>query len=141
MSKVKTTPTAKKVDTFIAEIKDQKQQQQCEKLVMLFEQITVSPATMWGASIIGFGSYHYKYASGREGDWMVTGFAPRKNSFSIYIMPGFKDYENFLNKLGPHKIGKSCLTIKKLENIDFQVLGELIKASVKDMEEIYDCRF
>jgi hypothetical protein len=85
---------------------------------------------MWGPSIIGFGSYHYKYASGREGDWFLTGFSPRKQNLSIYIMSGFNRYEEILSRLGKFKTGKSCLYINKLEDIDVKVLEKLIISSV-----------
>lgn len=90
---------------------------------------------MWGTSIVGFGSYHYKYDSGREGDMPVTGFAPRKQSLTLYIMPGFDAYEDLLSKLGKHKTGKSCLYINKLADVDMDVLRELVKQSVEAMKE------
>lgn len=94
---------------------------------------------MWGTSIVGFGNYHYKYASGREGDYFVTGFLPRKQNITIYIMPGFTRYEAMMSKIGKYKTGKSCLYIKKLDDIDRDLLRELISQSVKDMAEIYEC--
>jgi hypothetical protein len=90
---------------------------------------------MWGDSIVGFGSYHYKYASGREGDWFVTGFSPRKQNLTLYIMSGFDEYERLLGKLGKHSTGKSCLYIKKIEDVDVDVLTELVKKSVEHMEK------
>jgi len=86
---------------------------------------------MWGPSIIGFGSYHYCYDSGREGDWFLTGFSPRKQNLSVYIMSGFAKYDSLMKKLGKHKTGKSCLYINKLEDIDLDVLKELIKRSAE----------
>lgn len=99
------------------------------------EEITGEPAKMWGDSIVGFGSYHYKYASGQEGDWMLTAFSPRKQNLTLYIMPGFERYENLMKQLGKYKTGKSCLYIKKLEDVDLEVLKELIDLSVKQMRE------
>lgn len=85
---------------------------------------------MWGTSMVGFGRYHYKYASGREGDWFVTGFSPRKQNLTLYIMSGFSEYDDLMGRLGKFKTGKSCLYINKIEDIDQNVLKELIKASV-----------
>ena len=90
---------------------------------------------MWGESIVGFGKYHFKYASGREGDWFLTGFAPRKQNLTIYIMAGFDEYDQLLNKLGKHSTGKSCLYVKKLEDLDMGVLKDLIKRSVEHMSK------
>ena len=96
-------------------------------------EITGEPAEMWGGSIIGFGSYHYVYESGREGDWFLTGFAPRKQSLTLYIMPGFEHYDDLLARLGKHKIGRSCLYINKLADVDMDVLRELVAESVSHM--------
>ena len=85
---------------------------------------------MWGDSIVGFGAYHYKYASGREGDWFLTGFSPRKQNLTLYIMSGFEEYNDLLNKLGKYKTGKACLYINKLEDVDLSVLQELVTKSV-----------
>jgi hypothetical protein len=92
---------------------------------------------MWGGSIIGFGRYHYRYASGREGDFLATGFAPRKASMSVYIMPGYQDYSEILKRLGPHKTGKACLYITRLDQIDMDCLAELIRQGLKDLEKLY----
>ncbi|MEJ2757339.1 MAG: DUF1801 domain-containing protein [Anaerolineales bacterium] len=92
---------------------------------------------MWGDSIIGFGSYHYTYASGREGDWMLTGFSPRKQNLTLYIMDGFEEYEDLLKDLGKFKTGKSCLYINKLADVDTNVLKKLVKASVTHMKKAY----
>ena len=91
---------------------------------------------MWGTSIVGFGEYHYKYASGREGDWFLTGFSPRKQNLTLYIMSGFDQYNELLKKLGKFSTGKSCLYIKKLENIDKKILKELIIKSVQHMSQL-----
>lgn len=92
---------------------------------------------MWGDSIVGYGQYHYHYDSGREGDFLVTGFSPRKQNLSIYIMPGFKKYQTLLNRLGKHKHSVSCLYIKRLSDIDEHVLAQLIKRSVQEMRRMY----
>ncbi|MFC1664951.1 DUF1801 domain-containing protein [Pseudomonadota bacterium] len=99
--------------------------------------ITRAEPKMWGNSIVGFDSYHYKYKSGREGDWLLTGFSPRKQNLTIYIMNGFEKYELLLTKLGKHKTAKSCLYIKKLDEIHIPTLIKLIKASVKFMRSHY----
>ena len=91
---------------------------------------------MWGPTIVGFGSYHYKYESGREGDWFKTGFSPRKTSLTLYIMPGFNRYDELMQKLGKHKTGQSCLYINKLEDVDMDVLRELVKLSYDYMDEL-----
>jgi len=92
---------------------------------------------MWGRSIVGFGSYHYRYASGREGDWMLTGFSPRKQALTLYIMDGFDGHEDLMSKLGKYKTGKSCLYVKSLEHIDMDVLRELVTESVAYMRRTY----
>jgi len=95
---------------------------------------------MWGGSIVGFGEYHYVYASGQEGDWPVTGFSPRKTSLSLYIMAGFDNYGPLMEKLGKHKTGKSCLYVNKLEDIDLEVLKPLIAESKNYMESNYETK-
>ena len=99
------------------------------------EEVTGEKAVMWGDSIVGFGTYHYVYASGREGDWPVTGFAPRKQALTLYIMSGFDQYDELLARLGKHSTGKSCLYIKRLSDVDVDVLRELVAESVAHMGE------
>lgn len=101
----------------------------------LMKDVTGDEPAMWGDSIVGFGSYTYKYASGRQGDWFLTGFSPRKQSLTLYIMSGFDEYESLLSKLGRYSTGKSCLYIKKLEDVDQEVLRELVQKSVVHMAE------
>lgn len=131
MAELKTQPTDVDVDAFLDSITDD--QKLADSLVLrdLMEEITGDPARMWGSSIIGFGTYHYRYKSGREGDWMVTGFSPRKTQLTIYIMDGYGQYQELLARLGKAKTAKSCLYIKKLEDVDTHVLRELIATSVK----------
>ena len=95
---------------------------------------------MWGENIVGFGSYHYKYASGQEGDWPLVGFSPRKQNLSIYIMPGFGQFDKLMARLGKHKTGRSCLYIKRLADVDETVLRKLIDGSVKRMRKLYETR-
>ena len=104
-------------------------------IIEMMKQVTGEEAVMWGASIVGFGSYHYKYASGRENDWFLVGFSPRKQNLTLYIMSGFDHYDALLSDLGKYKTGKSCLYINKLEDVDEGVLRELIKQSVDHMIE------
>ena len=130
MAKVKTTPNEKSVSEFLESVENEKKKQDSHKILEMMEDITGEEPVMWGPSIIGFGSYHYKYASGREGDWMKVGFSPRKQNMTLYIMDGFKNYEPLLEKLGKHKTGKSCLYINKIEDVDQEVLKQLVKESV-----------
>ena len=95
---------------------------------------------MWGKSIVGFGSYHYKYASGREGDWMLIGFSPRKQNLTMYFMTGFKEFGALMSRLGIHKTGKSCLYVKRLADIDLKVLESLMKRSIRYMRSNYDTK-
>jgi hypothetical protein len=107
------------------------------KILEMMKKITKEEPKMWGPSIVGFGNYHYKYESGREGDFFITGFSPRKQNLVLYIMPGFKRYTELMNKLGKYKTGKSCLYIKKLEDVDIKVLKELISKSVMYIKQKY----
>ena len=135
MSELKTKRNKGDVEAFLSSIPDDKKQQDSSTILELMKQITGAEPEMWGESIVGFGSYHYKYASGREGDWFVTGFAPRKQNLTLYIMSGFDSYNQLLSKLGKHSTGKSCLYIKKIEDVDMDVLKELVKQSVEHMEK------
>ncbi len=139
MAELKTKPNRKSVTTYIKSIEDYKKRKDCITLMAMMKEITGKRPKMWGESIVGYGKYHYKYKSGREGDWFVTGFAPRKQNISIYIMPGFSKYRTIMKKLGKYKLGVSCLYIKSLEDVDQKLLHQLINKSVKDMEKIYEC--
>lgn len=125
----KTTATKGSVDSFLKSVTDKQALADSYELIELMQSVTKQPPVMWGPSIIGFGSYHYKYESGREGDMLAVGFAPRKGTMSIYIMGGFAIYDELMTKLGKHKTGKSCLYVKKLDDIDRKVLKTLIKES------------
>lgn len=131
MAELKTKPNDQKVTDFLNRVEDEQKRKDCYVIKTLMEELTGEPAKMWGDSIVGFGSYHYKYASGREGDWMLTAFSPRKQNLTLYIMSGFSKYDDLLNNLGKHKTGKSCLYIKRLSDIDMEVLKELIGLSIK----------
>ncbi|MBD3328820.1 DUF1801 domain-containing protein [Candidatus Peregrinibacteria bacterium] len=139
MTELKTKENNKNVVTFINELDDETKKSDSKKLLKIFEETTGYKPKMWGASIIGYGSYHYKSErSSQEGDWPLTGFSPRKANISIYIMPGFKKYEKLLTKLGKHKTSTgSCLYIKKLDDIDEAILKKIIDQSVKDMKNKY----
>jgi hypothetical protein len=131
MSDLKTKKTKASVAAFLNDIEDDQKRKDSKAVAKIMKEITGESPKMWGTSIVGYGSYHYKYASGQEGDWPVTGFAPRKQALTLYIMSGFKEYTPLLEKLGKHKTGKACLYIKKLEDVDEKILRELIKRSVK----------
>ena len=135
MAELKTKVTKASVDKFIKGIKDQQTRNDCYKILDIMEKATKAEPKMWGTSIVGFGSYHYKYASGREGNWFLAGFSPRKQNLTLYIMSGFDEYEKLLKKLGKYSIGKACLYIKRLEDVDPRVLKELVKLSVKKVKE------
>ena len=138
MSELKTKVNRGSVVEFIKAVPDEGRRADCKTLLQLFKKVTGLPAKMWGSSIIGFGSYHYKSERSRqEGDWMLTGFAPRKDSLSIYIIPGFTAYGSILKKLGKCKTSVSCLYVKKLADIDLAVLEQLIARSVADMKKQY----
>lgn len=125
------------VKTFIAALEDVQKRADCKDLIKLFRAVTGKPARMWGDSIVGFDSYHFKYESGREGDSPLSGFSPRKQNISIYIMNGFSTYDAHLQKLGKFKTAKTCLYIKKLSDVDKAVLQSLIEHSVSDMRKKY----
>jgi len=135
MAELKTKRNQGKVEAFLNSVADEKRRQDSFAVLELMEQVTGRKPEMWGDSIVGFGSYHYKYASGREGDWFLTGFSPRVQNLTLYIMAGFDEYDQLLSKLGRHSTGKSCLYIKKLEDVDQDVLKELVRRSVEHMEK------
>ena len=136
MAELKTRKNSASVAAFLRKSELSKRQD-CETIIGIMVEATGEKPVMWGSSIIGFGSYHYKYATGREGDWLLIGLSPRKQNISIYFMDGFSNYERLLAKLGKHKIGKSCLYINKLADIDMKVLTDLVRRSVKNMRKKY----
>lgn len=137
MSELKTQPNSADVEAFLANIDAPQKRADCQQLAQWMSELTGSPAQMWGSSIVGFGSYHYRYASGREGDWFLTGFAPRAQNISIYIMSGFAQFEALMQQLGKFKTGKSCLYIKRLSDIDTNILRQLLEASIRYLRETY----
>ncbi len=137
MSEQKTKPTEVSVESFLETIPDENTRDDCFALVKMMKKITGSNPKMWGASIIGFGTYHYKYDSGHEGFSCLTGFSPRKQNISLYVMPGFSTHPELLQKLGKHKAGKGCLYIKRLADVNSDVLEKLIKFSVDYLKKKY----
>ena len=140
MTQNKTVQTDASVDEFIASIAHPTRRQDAVVLVDLFSKVTGFSAKMWGDSIVGFGQYHYRYATGREGDFLATGFSPRKSNLSIYIMPGFGDFSDILKNLDKHKLEKSCLYVNKLEDIELNVLAQLITVGLERLDQIWPVR-
>jgi hypothetical protein len=135
MAELKTKPNEDSVDDFLAAIEDEARREDCGRVVALMRDVTGEEPTLWGSGVVGFGSYHYVYDSGREGDWFLTGFSPRKQNLTLYIMAGFERYDELVAKLGKHKTGKSCLYVKRLADVDAEVLRELVEHSVRHMRE------
>ena len=134
MAELKTQPTDASVEDFLNTVEPATKRQDAFIALNLMKEVTGEEAQMWGTSIVGFGRYPYKYASGREAEWMLTGFSPRKQNLTLYIMAGFEQYEALLARLGKHSTGSSCLYIKKLQDINLDVLRELVKQSVAHMK-------
>lgn len=137
MAENKTKATKASVEEFIAAVPSERKRKDAETLLELFKELTGEEPRMWGPSIIGFGQYHYKYESGREGDMLLAGFSPRKTALTLYMMAGFERYDEYLSKLGKFKTGKSCLYINKLADVDMDVLSNMIVASMKAIKEKY----
>lgn len=133
MAELKTKVNDASVDKFLRGVTDETKREDSYKILEMMKKATKAEPKMWGTSIIGFGGYHYKYESGREGDSPLTGFSPRKQSLTLYILGGFDEHEELLNKLGKYSLGKGCLYIKKLEDVDTKVLKELVTRSIKKM--------
>lgn len=136
MAELKTKLTNESADDFVAAVNSDTKREDSQKLLALFREVTGEEPKMWGTSIIGFGSYHYKSErSSQEGDWPLTGFSPRKQNLTIYIMPGFDAYQDLLSKLGKYKTSVSCLYIHKLADVDMAVLEKLVKQAYQDMKK------
>jgi hypothetical protein len=133
MTENKTRAHAGDVTVFLEGIEDPVRRSDCWRLTGMMQRITGSPPVMWGDSIVGFGTYHYRYASGREGDWFLAGFSPRKQNLTVYVMGYLDQYRDILNELGKHKHGKGCLYINKLEDIDLGVLERLLSYSIRQL--------
>ena len=136
MAELKTKATNASVSKFLDAIEDDQRREDCLAVAKIMTKATGEDPKMWGPSIVGFGSMRYRYASGRELDWFFTGFSPRKNDLTLYIMPGFERYKDLMKSLGKYKTGKSCLYIKKLADVDQKVLRQIVEASVKDMHRM-----
>ena len=138
MAELKTKKTGASVPTFLKSVENEQRRRDSIELLEIFKQVTKMSPKLWGDSIVGFGEYHYKSErSSQEGDWPLTGFSPRKRSMTVYIMPGFTDYQELLSKLGQHKTSVSCIYFNKLENVDVKILKQIIQRSVADMKKIY----
>lgn len=135
MADLKTKATKASVSKFLRDIKDEKKKADSLAIQEMMAQVTKAEPEMWGTSIVGFGRYRYKYARGREGEWFLTGFSPRKQNLTLYIMSGFAEYDSLLKKLGKYTTGKSCLYIKRLDDVHVPTLKRLIQKSVKHMIE------
>ncbi len=131
MAEIQTRKTKASVTAFLAKIKDEARRKDCKTLVKMMREATGAPARMWGPAIVGFGDIYYKGARDRGIDWFLVGFSPRKQNLTLYIMSGFEGEAQLMNKLGKHSTGRSCLYIKRLEDVDLKVLGSLISKGVK----------
>jgi hypothetical protein len=137
MGTLKTQPTTRSVSEFLDTVEDGKKRADCRVLARMMRDATGNRAKMWGTSIVGFGAYDYKYASGREGSWPLVGFSPRKQNLTVYIMSGFSNYSKLMSGLGKFKTGKSCLYVKSLDDVDQKKLQALIVSSVKHIKQKY----
>ena len=133
----KSQPAEASVADFIAAVEHPTRRADAQALDVMFQRVTGRAPRMWGPAMIGYGQYHYVYDSGREGDFLATGFSPRKANLSIYILPGYADYGELLARLGKHKEGKSCLYVNKLADVDMGVLEDLVRAGLRDLEARY----
>ena len=134
----KTQPTPRDPVQFVASVEHPVRRTDAETLLALMSRVTGCAPRMWGPSMIGFGRYHYRYDSGREGDFMLTGFSPRKANLVVYVLPGYDDIGDQLAQLGKHKIGKSCLYINKLADVDLGVLEQIVAQAVARMRQTYE---
>lgn len=133
----KTKQTGESVAAFLNAIEHAGMRADCKTVARMMREVTGCSPKMWGPSIVGYGSYDYEYASGQSGSWFLTGFSPRKQALTLYVMPGFDNYDHLLGKLGKFKTGKSCLYIKSLDQVDKRVLRDLIAESVAAMRQKY----
>jgi hypothetical protein len=137
MAENKTKRTEASVESYFSAIEDETRRNDCEALARLMTKATKQQPKMWGPTIVGFGSYHYKYGSGREGDSCLTGFSSRKSDISVYLVANVLGQEELLSKLGKHKMGKGCLYIRKLSDVDLKVLEQLIVGAVAERKSCY----
>lgn len=137
MAELKTRENDADVGAFIASIEDDRRRADCEEVLAMMGEVAGAPPRMWGKTIVGFGLYHYEYASGRTGDWMRIGFSPRKRNLTLYVMTGFDGHAELMAKLGKYKTGKSCLYVTRLSDVDRDVLRALMQASLEHMRAKY----
>jgi len=137
MAELKTRATKASVKAFVDGIENERRRKDMRVVMKIMRKATGKPPRMWGDSIVGYGRYHYEYESGREGDWFLAGVSPRKQSLTLYIMPGFRRYEPLMKKLGKHKTGRACLYVNKLDDVDLEVLEELVRESVEHMKRMH----
>ena len=137
MAELKTKKTSASVEAFLKRVADPQQREDCFTVLQMMKEATGLKPKMWGSSMVGFGSFHYKYPTGREGEWFITGFSPRKGNLSIHIMAGCARYGELLRKLGKHKTGVACLYVKQLTDIDLGVLKDLVKESFEHVCKSY----
>jgi hypothetical protein len=135
MAELKTKPTKASVKEFLNQIPDKERRDDSIAVAKMMEEITGEKPKMWGPSIVGFGTYHYKYATGREGDWPIAAFSPRKQNLTLYIMMGFEKQPELMKQLGKHSTSKSCLYIKRLSDVHIPTLKKLIKSSIKQLHD------
>ena len=137
MSQRKTMENSADVNAFLDAVDNPRRRSDARQLLALMRKVTGAPPKMWGPSIVGFGKYHYRYASGREGESLRVGFSPRKQNLVIYIMPGFSDYSEILEQLGKFRTGRSCLYVNKLDDVDLVLLEQLVRESFREMKRRY----
>ncbi|MEX0953734.1 MAG: DUF1801 domain-containing protein [Rhizobiaceae bacterium] len=137
MAENKTAPTAVRVDDFLASVEPEKRRRESSELLELMSEATGLAPRMWGSNIVGYGRYHYRYESGREGEMCLVGFSPRKAALTVYLMPGIEHYADQLARLGKHKHSVSCLYLTDLARIDREVLAEIVTDSVERMKAKY----
>lgn len=140
MAELKTRPSKASVSAFINSIDDKQKRADARQVASMMRRATGSRARMWGDSIVGYGSYKYTNTKGKDLEWMLTGFSPRKQALTVYVMPGFSGYDSLMSRLGTYKTGKSCLYIKRLSDINEKVLEQLIGRSVRTMRKRYETK-
>lgn len=137
MAENSTRPTGASVEAFLDSVEPPVRRADGHRFDAVFREVTGWKPRLWGSSIIGHGRYAYRYESGRTGEFLATGFSPRRAALSIYIMPGYQDYGDILDRLGPHRMGKSCLYVTRLDRVDEEVLAELVGRGLEDLSRIW----
>lgn len=137
MADNKTVPSRLSVKAFVDSIEDLQKRKDCRALMKIMSRLTGNRAKMWGTNIVGYGSYHYRYASGREGDFFLMGFSPRKQALTVYVVAGFNKFPQLMKRLGKYKTGKSCLYLKRLSDVDVDVLEQLLEQSRAHLRRTY----